>query len=280
MDSPASEHANGVDGSVRGGSPDRFGYEWAEYDEVKPEYEELFQRWLPFFDKGSWQGKTFLDVGCGMGRNSFWPMTYGAAACTAIDLDDRSLASARRNLARFPTAEVQKLSAYDIDYRDHFDIVFSIGVIHHLEWPARALERLVAATKPGGTVAIWVYGRENNGWFLWVLDPLRKHVFSRFPLSLLHVLSNVPTALLWLALRLGLYRVAYFRLMREKSYRTLRLAVFDQLLPRIANYWRRDEVEQLMKDQGLSNVELCWVNEVSWAARGIRPSAEASAGAS
>ena len=259
------------DTSLIGGSPDRFGYEWATYAQVEPEQEELFRRWLPFYEPKDWQGKVFLDVGCGMGRNSFWPMSYGAAGCVSIDVDERSLLSAQRNLARFKTAEVKKLSAYEIEQISTFDIVFSIGVIHHLEWPDRALRRMVRAAKPGGEVAIWVYGRENNGWFLWALDPLRKILFRWMPLGILHAISSIPASILWLLLRLGLNQIEYFRLMRRMSYRTLRLAVFDQMLPRIAHYWRRGEVEDLMRAQSLKEIEIVSVNEMSWAARGVKP---------
>ena len=73
--------------SVGGGSPERFGFEWATYDKIDPNYEKHFRRWLPFYDKSDWVGKNFLDVGCGMGRNSYWPMSYGAATGLAIDGD-------------------------------------------------------------------------------------------------------------------------------------------------------------------------------------------------
>src|SRR5882724_6742466 len=143
------------------GSADRFGYEWHNYSQLLPEHEEQFRRWTVHLTPEDWLGADFLDVGCGMGRNSVWPMRYGAASATAIDVDDRSLEAARRNLAGFPTATVRRLSAYDIDDRDRFDIAFSIGVIHHLEHPERAVRVMAAATKPGGRVLIWIYGREN-----------------------------------------------------------------------------------------------------------------------
>jgi SAM-dependent methyltransferase len=109
-----------------------------------------------------WQGKDFLDVGCGMGRNSYWPLKYGAAGGVAVDIDERSLDSARRNLKTFATMQVMRASVYDLPFEDRFDLAFSIGVIHHLECPERALEKMVGAVKPGGRV--WVYGRENNFW--------------------------------------------------------------------------------------------------------------------
>jgi SAM-dependent methyltransferase len=252
----------------RRGSPERFGYEWNTYADILPIYEEQFRRWTPHFTPEDWRGQTFLDVGCGMGRNSFWPLSYGATASVSADIDDRSLAAARRNLAKFPHAEILRCSAYDLPFENHFDIVFSIGVIHHLDAPARALARMAAAAKPGGQVAIWVYGRENNEWLIRFLDPLRRALFSKMPVSVVHHLALYPTALLFVLLRLGIRPIAYFKLIAQFGFGHLRSIVFDQMLPRIAQYWTRDEVEALMQAAGLQDVRIAWVNEMSWAAVG------------
>ncbi|HWG78733.1 MAG TPA: class I SAM-dependent methyltransferase [Stellaceae bacterium] len=253
------------------GSPGRFGYEWQVYAEMRPEYEEQFRRWTQPLAPADWRGKSFLDVGCGMGRNSYWPMHYGAASGMAIDVDQRSLASARRTLAPFPAVELREMSAYAIDAADRFDIVFSIGVIHHLAEPQRALRAMVRAAKPGGKVLIWVYGLENNGWIVRLVTPLRKALFSRLPIGLVHHLSLYPTLLLWLALRLGLDGIEYFRLLRRLRLRHLRSIVFDQMLPKIAHYWPKAAVAALMQEAGLAEVELTWVNEMSWSALGVKP---------
>src|SRR5882757_295785 len=114
------------DRALKAGSPERFGYEWHTYSELRQEYEDQFRRWTAPLDSSEWRDRTFLDVGCGMGRNSYWPMTWGARGGVAIDVDDASLASARQTLSGFPTVTVRKLSTYDIDYRDEFDLAFSI----------------------------------------------------------------------------------------------------------------------------------------------------------
>jgi SAM-dependent methyltransferase len=256
---------------TKGGSPDRFGYEWERYSGVDPRYEEQFRRWMPFFTPADWFGKRFLDLGCGMGRNSLWPLTYGAAGGAAVDIDDRSLEAARKTLASYPALEVRRCSAYELPWKDEFDIAFSIGVVHHLEFPEAALSAMTYATRPGGWVAIWVYGRENNGWLLWALNPARKLFFSWMPISWVHFLSVFPTALLWVILRCGLNQIAYFRLLRTFSFAHLRSIVFDQMLPRISNYWRQNEVEALMRKAGLADIELRWVNQMSWSARGRKP---------
>jgi SAM-dependent methyltransferase len=258
--------------STIGGSPDRFGYEWDRYATIFPEYEEQFRRWLPFFSPKDWRGKRFLDVGCGMGRNSFWPMKYGASSGVAVDVDERSLSAARTNLRTYSNLEVQKCSAYELPWRDEFDIAFSIGVIHHLEFPEKALNAMVQSIKSGGQIAVWVYGRENNRWLLWILNPMRKLLFSYLPVSWVHMISIFPTAILWVWLRIGPDHIAYFQLLRTLTFRHLRSIVFDQMLPRIANYWSKTEVETLMHGAGVASVELAWVNEMSWAARGWKAS--------
>jgi SAM-dependent methyltransferase len=264
-----------VDRTLAAGSPDRFGYEWQNYSELRPEYEEQFRRWTVQLKPEDWRGLTFLDVGCGMGRNSYWPMTYGAAGGLAIDVDDRSLAAARRILAPFPSVRVEKRSAYEIGSQHEFDLVYSIGVIHHLQYPERALANMITAAKPGGRVLIWVYGLENNRWVVAMLDPMRKALFSRLPVGLVHHLAIYPTALLWLSLRLGFGRIAYFRLLRQFTFRHVRSIVFDQMLPKIAHYWPRATVEQMLHEQGLVDVSLTWVNEMSWCAIGTKPPAAA-----
>jgi len=260
-----------VPGRDHAGSPERFGYEWDAYSDLLPIYEEQFRRWTPHLSRADWAGRTFLDVGCGMGRNSFWPMTYGAAGGVAADLDARSLAAALRTLAGYPAVDVVRASAYELPFEDQFDIVFSIGVIHHLEHPELALSRMVAAARPGGKVAIWVYGAENNRWLTAGLDPARRALFSRLPVGMVHHLSLYPAGLLWLLLRLGVRPISYFRLIAQFGFAHLRSIVFDQMLPRIAHYWTGDEVAALMQDAGLQDVRLEWVNEMSWAAIGTKP---------
>lgn len=254
----------------RPGSPERFGYEWHTYAEILPEYEEQFRRWTVALPPEEWRGACFLDVGCGMGRNSFWAMQLGAREGVAVDIDERSLSAARSNLAGFAAVQVMRSSAYDLAFSNRFDIAFAIGVIHHLERPAEALERMVRAVRPGGRVLIWVYGRRGNRWLLCVLDPLRRMLFSRLPVALVHHLSLYPTGLLWLLLRLGLRRGAYFRLLGRFRFRHLRAIAFDQMLPRIAHYWSREEVLQLMQNAGLENIRIADVNGMSWSAIGVR----------
>ena len=257
---------------IEQGSPDRFGYSWGRFNDLTEQQEEQFRRWTCHLNPDTdWKSKRFLDVGCGAGRNSFWAMKYGAESGKAIDVDATSLSAARTNLAQIPNVDVGFQSVYEIDDENEFDIAFSIGVIHHLEHPEMALEKMTAATKPGGKVLIWVYGRENMELYVAILNPLRKLLFGRLPVRFVRLLAFLPAAALWLLLRTKIMKLEYFRLLSTFPFRHLHHIVFDQMLPKIANYWRQDEVRQLMANQGLVDIRLDWVNEMSWSAIGTKP---------
>jgi len=254
------------------GSPDRFGYSWERFSALTPEQERQFQLWTVHLSpERDWTGKNFLDAGCGAGRNSYWAMSCGARSCVAIDLDDRSLDAARRNLAEFPSAEVRKCSIYAIPFKDDFDIVFSIGVVHHLNDPALAVRMFAKAAKPGGRVLIWVYGYENLAFYVNVLNPLRKLLFSWMPLGLVRFLAYFPASLLWFVLRFGVPPLKYLQLLKTFSFRHIHHICFDQMLPEIANYWRKDEAIALLEQAGLRDVKAEWVNDVSWSVIGTKP---------
>ena len=249
------------------GSPERFGYSWDRYAELLPAHQEQFLRWTSL-DKGFWRGKRFLDGGCGIGRNSFWPMTYGASGGVAVDVDERTLGRARENLAAFSELEVRRQSIYEVSEADAFDIAFSIGVIHHLSDPEAAVARMTRAVKPGGQVLVWLYGRENNGWIVKFFNPLRHALFSKLPLKLVHILSWPLSPILWLALQVGFPPGPYYRLIRGFSFAHLRAIVFDHMIPRIAIYYTQAEAEALLASAGLEDVRATWVNENSWSVIG------------
>ena len=263
--------SSSLDSREKRGSPERFGDSWDRFSEILPQHEEQFLRWTTGVDRAEWRGKRFLDVGCGIGRNSYWPHVYGAASSLSIDIDERTLAAARHNLSGFGNAAVEYRSAYSIGATDEFDVAFSIGVIHHLDDPDTALRGMYDALRPGGTLLVWLYGYENNEWIVRLFNPLRRALFSRLPLSLVYALSLPLTAILWLALRCGFGRTEYMKLIRRFSFAHLRAIVYDHMVPRIANYYTKEEAVELVRRAGLADIEAHWINEMSWTVLGRKP---------
>lgn len=250
-------------------SSERFGYEWNKYKKITKKYELQFLKWVFPLKKEDFKEKSILDCGCGMGRNSFWPLKYGAKEVVAFDLDSRTLKAAKNTLRHFPNAKIMKGSIYDIPFENHFDIVFSIGVIHHLKDPRKAIEQMIKATKRKGEVLIWVYGYESNEWIVRYVNPIRK-ITSKLPVRVVDVLSLGCSFPLFLWVKLFPQKHAYLRQLSKFKFWHIHSIVLDQLIPTIANYWTHDQALHLLKDKGLSNVKAFHVNNNSWSVIGTK----------
>lgn len=237
-------------------SENRFGFEWDKYAQLNPQYELQFQNWVSPLTSRDFKDKTVLDAGCGMGRNSFWALKWGAKQITAFDYDERTVAAAQKNLKEFENAEVLFKSIYNIDWLDKFDIAFSIGVIHHLENPEVALRNMVNALKPGGTLLIWVYSYEGNEWIPKLIDPIRKNITSKLPVSIVHGLAYGCSIPLWLMIKIFRGPTPYLKQLSELKFWHVHSIVFDQLIPVVANYWKKDEVVELFSKLPIENIKI------------------------
>jgi asparagine synthase (glutamine-hydrolysing) len=269
---PAEESAEkpaaaaSVASSLSGPSIDtslRFGFEWDRYREFFPHYEEQFRGWIEPLEPAAFEGRDVLDAGCGMGRNSFFCARFGARSVVAVDQAELAVAAARQVLAGMENVRVEHASLYDLAYREAFDLVFCIGVIHHLELPERALERLTRALRPGGRLVVWLYGYEGNeGWvrFFRTVHPLLRRLSPR----IVHTLAHVCSVPIFLGLKIPWRKPPYLARVSRYPFRHLHKIVFDQLLPEIAHYSRRGEVEELFRGLDLKRALIHHNRGYSW----------------
>ena len=249
------------------GSTERFGYEWENYSEIIQDYELQFLKWVFPLKKGDFKDKKVLDAGCGIGRNSYWPLKYGAKEVYAFDYSPQTVNVTKKNLAGLK-AEVEFGSIYDIK-KSGFDIAFSIGVIHHLEFPRKAVAELVKSVKKNGKVLIWVYGYEGNEWLVKYISPVRK-ITSKLPLWLVNIITYGFSIPLYSYVKLGNPNGKYMKQLSGFRFWHTHSIVFDQLIPKIANYWKEEEARSLFEGQGLKDIKTYRVNENSWTVLGTK----------
>jgi SAM-dependent methyltransferase len=153
-----------VDAEIYAGS---FGYQWLTFrdtqldNEQSRRSEEDFRRRTGFTPEDL-AGKLVLDVGCGMGRFADIATRWGAYVI-GIDLSNAPEAAAENLSGRdssFFQADVFKLPFRP----ESFDIIYSLGVLHHTPNCEQAFKALPPLLKPGGRIAIWLYSRYNN-WY-------------------------------------------------------------------------------------------------------------------
>ena len=116
-----------------------------------------------FVEKTGWtleqlRGKRILDVGCGMGRFAEVCADAGAEV-HAIDLS-AAVESAANNLKNRPGVFLYQADVMRLPFvEESFDLIYSIGVLHHTSSTRSSFSRLPPLLKRGGTIAIWVYSK-------------------------------------------------------------------------------------------------------------------------
>jgi SAM-dependent methyltransferase len=265
---------------VKRRTADSFAYEWKEFGALREEWRKNFTDYIRPHEPTWFADRLVLDVGAGSGRHSFLAAELGARV-VAVDLGG-SIDVARRNLPR-DVLTVQADAEHLPFERDQFDMVMSIGVLHHLPDPAHAFQAIVPFAGPGGYVHIYVYWVPPRRWHQQVLrgvDVVRR-VTTRMPYRLLHALSYPLAAALYatcvvphrLARRWGpLARLS--EALPLKAYTDYPLGVlvndqFDRFSAPLEHRYRADEIVGWLRDAGLEEARVLANN--GWIGSGRRP---------
>ncbi|HCA97802.1 MAG TPA: SAM-dependent methyltransferase [Cyanobacteria bacterium UBA9226] len=102
-----------------------------------------------------------LDAGCGTGVGTEYLVHLNPqASVVGIDLSGGALEVAKERCRRSGANRVEfhHLSLYDVaQLEGEFDLINSVGVLHHLPDPIRGIQALAGKLAPGGLLHIFVY---------------------------------------------------------------------------------------------------------------------------
>lgn len=269
-----------VTGSEVKSTAERFGYEWANFPQLSPDYERQFLDWISPIDKDFFRGKVVLDAGCGKGRHLYFASRFGAKTVVGVDVSE-AVWVAYANTKDLPNVHIIQANICRPPLKSVFDYIYSIGVLHHLAEPEEGFQALSGLLKPGGTISIWVYGREGNRWIIWFVNPVRKLLTSRMPLAALKKMSLPLAFFLYGICKFGykpinnhLVRLArflfyndYLFYISKSNLKELHTIVFDHLVAPVALYLTKEEVEGWFQRRDLENIHISWFNKNSWRAK-------------
>ncbi len=258
---------------------DRFGEQWDEFDFMGPHYEAQFLGWIAPNTRETFKDQVVLEGGCGKGRHSTLLSKWGAKDVLAFDLGS-AVDTAYRNCRHLDNVHVVQADLFHLPVKAAtVDIAFSVGVLHHTPNPSHCFRELVKSVRPGGRVIAWVYGRENNGWIIYGVNPVRTALTSKLPHRTVYQLAKAPAAAI-LAVGRALYQPlskpgfeafydklfysSYITHISKFPYKEIHSIVHDHLIPPIAHYIERDEFESWFTALELDDVTIGWHNEMSW----------------
>jgi SAM-dependent methyltransferase len=267
---------------VRRRTAESYAYEWEHFGQPRQEWEQNFREYLRPHEPESLKNRLVLDVGAGAGRHSREAHRVGARV-VAVDVGD-AIHVARRNLP--PDVLTVQADAEELPFEDaSFDLVMSIGVLHHLPDPRRALNSLVRLVRPGGYIHIYVYWVPVRGWHQSLLRLVAavRRVTTRMPRPLLRALCY-PIAVTLFAIFVLPYRItrhapglerlaAAFPL---KAYADYPFMVcvndqFDRFSAPLERRFTAEQVEEMLREAGL--VDIVVLDNNGWIGSARRPRA-------
>lgn len=141
------------------------------YDEVEAKKFTAEPHIISFSEFDSWQGKSVLEIGCGIGTMAI-NFARAGANYTGVDLSEASVDLTRRRFevyglsGRFYSGNAEELSSWLPVER--YDLVYSWGVIHHAPHPERIVDQIPQYLKDDGIFKMMVYS--TNSWKTFLIE--------------------------------------------------------------------------------------------------------------
>jgi SAM-dependent methyltransferase len=256
---------------------DDFGEQWTKYSDNVGYYASrdlLTDVFGPLLSLDDVRGRRVAEIGAGTGRFVRLFAEAGAAHIVALE-PSAAMAPLQRNTRDLAQVTYLQQPGDQLAASGDLDYVFSIGVLHHIPDPAPVVAAARGALKPGGTVAVWLYGKEGNGFYLLLLGALLG-LTRRLPHALLAALVWVLYGPLWIYMQasrilpLPLAKYMTEVLLRLDGPRR-RLVLYDQLNPAYAKYYTEAEARDLIENAGFEDVRLYHRHGYSWSVVARKP---------
>lgn len=276
-----------VKGIARFVDPDNyaqsFGFQWHRYSKTQLDHDEVRESDHHFRIKTGLrpedlQGKLVLDVGCGMGRFAEVATRWGARV-VGIDLSAAAEMAAKNLADREFVAFQADVFALPIA-TESFDLIYSLGVLHHTPDCEKAVKVLGKYLKPGGTLAVWLYSGYNK-WYRFS-DFWRRYTHKMKPQTL-HGMLKVVVPVFY-TLNRGLRAIPLigrpvagaihhvFPVNRQSDAEARVLDTFDWYSPKYQSKHTYEQVFPWFEDMGLEDLH---VAEVPISVRGRKPARNA-----
>ncbi|MBN2014528.1 MAG: class I SAM-dependent methyltransferase [Candidatus Altiarchaeota archaeon] len=249
--------------------------EWRwQWDRFYDENLFLFKEWIHPTRLEDFREKSVLDCGCGNGQY----INIIAPYCKRIlGVDLNAAEIARTNTAHNTNVEIIEADITTMNLKKNFDIVYSIGVLHHTDNPTNAFNNIKRFVKKGGRLIVWVYSREGNFLNMLVLEPIKELFFRKLDRKFLLYLAHALTIILYmpiytlylLPLRFLPY-YQYFQNWRKLSYKRNFMNVFDKLNAPTTHFIGKETVEKWFDSDEFKDVHISLYKGVSWRASGTK----------
>lgn len=242
-----------------------FGKEWGKLTQEALSVTERAQIFAKYFSLVDWntKPKRVLDMGCGSGR---WDVLVAplVGELVVADASPEALEVAKRNV-RAPNVSFMECNPETLPFPDeHFDFIFSLGVLHHVPDTPEAIRHLVRKLAPGGRLLLYLYYAfdDRPTWFrvLWKLSDLVRRCISTLPFSLRYALSQVIALLVyWPLARIAKYvpvpKSWPLKFYADRSFYVMRTDALDRFGTKLEKRFTKQQITLMLKAARLEGIQ-------------------------
>jgi SAM-dependent methyltransferase len=199
------------------------------------------------------QGKLVLDAGCGTGRFAEIVSRYGGEY---VGLDfSYAIDAAQINVGHLQRVHLLQADLFNLPFADEtFDLVISLGVLHHTPDARKAFAALPRVLKHGGQLSVTVYDAGNKVYV--ASTKFWRRFTTRLPRPALHLFSfaAAPLYYLWTLPGLGMLLRSLAFISLERDWRWRVLDTFDWYSPKYMSWHSHHEVYGWFKENGFVDI--------------------------
>lgn len=240
---------------------DAFATSWNNLPAGSVYTRDQYADWMAPLNENDIRDRDVLELGCGNGSLLLHTAAWRPRRLVGVDLGS-SAETARANLERagFTDAEIQQADLTRFE-SEGFDVVYCIGVLHHLQEPEKGFEAVLRNVRPGGRFHCWVYAREGNGIVVALVEPLRR-IASRLPWWFTKYAIATPLAVPFYLYAKALRAIVgnraetlkgtplrdYCLWIAPREFAFFRHVAFDQLVTPQTAYITRERIERWLSE--------------------------------
>jgi SAM-dependent methyltransferase len=247
-------------------------WQW-QWQKIYDDSQWLFTEWIQPNTLEIFRDKDVLDCGCGGGQH----LNFTAPYCkSALGVDLNAVSVAKDNTKNLSNVSLQEADIAIMDLGKQFDVVYSIGVLHHTDDPTKSFANIAKHCKPGGHVIIWVYSHEGNAINRLLVEPFKTILIHHLPrpfvwltAHVLTILVTLPVYSVYLLPLTFLPYYQYFQNWRKLSYRRNLLNVFDKLNAPLTHFLKQETIDSWFRND-FENVHISLYRGVSWRGSGTK----------
>ena len=152
------------------------------FDEVEAKKYKVEPHIPAFAEYEKWNGKTILEIGCGLGTEAI-NFARAGANYYGIDISEKSVELCKKRFSVYGlngTVQVGNAeNMKDIFPDDHkFDLIWAFGSIHHTKNPSNVINEIKRLLKPDGELRMMVYSRISYKLF-WIMKETNQWDMSK-----------------------------------------------------------------------------------------------------